>query len=141
MPSYTSNMRNAQHLARGEKSEWFEVLAAELQTTADRTSQEFSHPTSPGIMMKVVLGNEAGAFSATVNIQTPDADGSWTTVYTSAALTANGTTLFLVYPGGGTNSLFTIVPFVMPRTWRVFLDYSATPASDKADTRIQACYL
>lgn len=135
------NLNLAKDIERGEKTEWFSVLPAELQTAADRTSSAFSHPTAAGLMMKFVVANEAGTFSATVNIQTPDADGTWTTIYTSAAITANGTTLFFIYPGGGTNSLFTIVPFTLPKEWRVFLDYSGTPASDKADTYLQACYL
>lgn len=131
----------AGQVSHGEKSDWFYVLPAELQSSADRTSGAFWHPTAVGLMLKATLANELGAFSATVNIQTPDADGTWTTIYTSAALTANGTTLFFIYPGGGTNSLFTIVPFSLPRQWRIFLDYTGTPANDKADTSIQACYL
>jgi len=125
----------------GEKTEWFYVLPQELLTTADRTSGAFSHPTAKGLMLKVTLANEVGTFSATVNLQTPDAAGNWTTFYTSSALTANGTTLFYIYPYGGTNSLFTIVPFSLPKDWRLFLDYTGTPASDKMDTLVQACYL
>lgn len=126
---------------KGEKTEWFNVLSQELQTTADRTSGAFSHPTARGLFLKTVIANEAGAFSATLNLQTVDEDGNWFTIYTSAAITANGTVLTYIGADSATNSLWTIVNFPLPRTWRVFLDYGATPASDKADTKVSAAYI
>lgn len=126
----------------GEKTDWFEILPVELLTAADRTSSAFFHPDPDiGLMLKVIVANEAGTFSATVNILSTDPAGNDTTIYTSAAITANGTTLFYIKPGGGTNSLFTIVPFALPREFKVLLDYTGTPASDKADTTVYGCFV
>lgn len=128
-------------IAQAQKTEWFTVLAQELQTDVDRTSGAFYHPDADGLMLKVVVANEAGAFSATVNLQTVDEDGNWFTIYTSAAITTNSTTLILISENSATNTLWTIVNFPLPRTWRIFLDYTGTPATDMADTKISAAYI
>jgi hypothetical protein len=125
-----------------EKTDWFTILPAEALTAADRTSGMFYHPDPDiGLMLKVIVANEAGSFSATVNILAVDPAGGSSIIYTSSAITANGTTLLYIKPGGGTNGLFTIVPFALPREFKVMLDYTGTPASDKDDTVVYGCFV
>ena len=132
-----------QQTVRAEKTDWFEVLPAELATTADRTSSAFQHPDpNIGLALKVVLANEVGvAISLTVNITTKDPAGNTVVWYTSGALINAGTTLILIKPEGGTNSLFTIVPFPLPREFYVLLDYTGTPATDKMDTLVYGAFV
>jgi len=126
-----------------QKTGWFEVLPAELLTTADRTSGQFNNPYGMGLILTIVTANEAGAFSATPKLQTVDAYGTAITWWTAAApITANGTFHYLIYPVTMSNTAFTeTVAFPVPGSWRLFLDYGATPASDKADTKASAAYV
>lgn len=126
-----------------QKTSWFEVLPAELLTTADRTSGVFDNPYGQGLMLTVVVANEAGTFSATPKLQTADAYGGTITWWTaSTAITANGTYQYLVYPVTLVNSAFTeLATFIVPREWALFLDYTGTPATDKADTKASAAYI
>jgi len=126
-----------------EKTMQFTALPLELQTAADRTSQKFSNPTSLGLLLTVVVANKGGTLSITPKVLIYDGAGNAITFFAaSAAISANGTYTYLLYPGGGTNSNITqILSCPIPREWAVFLDYTGTPASDKADTTVYACYL
>jgi hypothetical protein len=129
-------------MRRGEKSNWFTVLPQELLTTADRTSGRFSHPTSPGIILQIVLANEAGAVSLVPKLQYEDPAGNSQVFWTGSALTANGTFTYFLCPGAATGATATEkVELTIPREWKLFLDYTGTPASDKVDTIAYACYL
>src|SRR5689334_10396596 len=114
------NIRN--QLTAGEKTDWFTIMDI-TALDVDTYSGEFIC-TNPnlGLMLKVIAATEAGTFSGTINLSTTDPAGNRTTIYTSAAITAAGTTLFYVNKGGGTNGLFTIVPFAIPRVWSVLVD-------------------
>lgn len=127
---------------RGEKTDWFTILSTVTALDVDNTAGSFSHPDpSIGLALKVVLANEAGTFSATINIVTKDPAGNTIVWYTSGALTANGTTLIYIKPGGGTNALFTIVPFGLPRDFSILVDYTGTPVTDAADVAIYGCFI
>jgi len=134
----TENQKNL-----AQKTAFFEVLPAELLTIADRTSGQFSNPYGMGMILTIVVANEAGTFSATPELQTLDGYGNAITWWTAAAaITANGTYQYLVYPVAITNSAFTeTVTFPLPSNWRLFLDYTGTPANDKADTKAMAAYV
>lgn len=134
------NLKN--QTVNGEKTDWFTILPLKALLNADTTSGVFSHPDQGiGLALKVVTANEAGTFSATINIITYDPAGNAITWYTSAAITTNTTTLIMIKPGGGTNSLFTIVPFPLPREFAVKVDYTGTPGTDKADVTIYGCFI
>lgn len=134
------NLKN--QIINKEKTDWFTILPINALLNADTTASRFSHPDPDiGLALKVVTANEAGTFSATINIVTYDPAGNTIVWYTSAAITTNTTTLIYIKPGGGTNSLFTIVPFSLPREFSVLVDYTGTPASDKADVTIYGCFI
>lgn len=138
----TSELRLAEQIRNGNKSDWFTVLPLNSLLNVDTTSGFITHPNPDiGLVLKVVVANEAGSFSATINLVTKDNAGNTVVWYTSAAITANGTTLFYIKPDGGTNSLFTIVPFSLPKEFAILVDYTGTPASDKADITIYGCFV
>jgi len=138
----TTELRLSAQLKSGEKTDWFTIFPLDAALDADTSSGQFSHPDPDiGLALKVVTANEAGSFSATINITTLDNDGNEITWYTSAAITTNTTTLFMIKPGGGTNSLFTIVPFPLPRVFKVKVDYTGTPVTDAADVTIYGCFV
>lgn len=127
---------------RGEKTDWFTVLPTVTALDADTTSTYMTHPNPDiGLVLKVITASEAGTFSATINIVTKDPAGTVTTWYTSAAITTATTTLIYIKPGGGTNSLFTIVPFSLPKDFAVFVDYTGTPVTDAMTTTIYGCFV
>ncbi len=129
-------------IAKGEKTDWFTILPKVTLLNADTTAGKFSHPNDAiGLALVVVTANEVGTFSATINIVTTDPAGNTITWYTSAAITTNTTTRILIRPGGGTNALFTIAPFPLPRDFSILVDYTGTPASDKADVTIYGCFV
>ena len=136
------NLMNENEKVNAQKTGWFEVLPAELQTIADRTSGQFNNPYGQGMILTIVTANETGTFSATPKLQIVNAYGSALTFWTAAApITTNTTSNYLIYPVTVTNSAFTeTVAFPLPGSWRLFLDYTGT-ASDKADTKASACYI
>lgn len=137
-----SNQVEAQKSA-AQKTDWFEVLPAELLSTATRTSQEFNNPYGMGMLLTVVVANEAGTCSFTPKLVTFDAYGTAIAWWTAAtAITANGTYHYLVYPVSITNAAFTeVVTCPVPASFHVVLTYAGTPASDKMDTKVSACYI
>jgi hypothetical protein len=138
----TSGLNLSGQIKGAEKTGWFTVLAAESLTTADRTSQVFSHPTSPGVILQVVLANEAGAATITPKLQYIDPDGNYQTFWTGSNLTANGTYTYFLCPGASSGATATEkVELTIPREWVLLLDYTGTPANDKIDTKAYACYL
>lgn len=126
-----------------QKTGFFTVLPAELLSTATRTSGQFTNPYANGLILTVVVANEAGTCSFTPKLQTVNGYGTafvWWTA--AAAITANGTYQYLIYPVSITNSAFTeVVTFPVPSTWQLVLTYAGTPASDKMDTKASASYI
>jgi hypothetical protein len=141
MPKLRTDYQND----NGEKTEWFEVLPAQLLSTATRTSQEFTMKArgqQAGMAIVVVTANEAGTASFTPELATVVAGADvkfWTA---AAAITTDTTSKYLIYPGAGTNALYTEIKSTpIPRTWKLILTYAGTPATDKIDTKVYACYL
>lgn len=126
-----------------QKTSWFEVLPAQLLSTATRTSGTFDNPYGQGMVLTVVVANEAGSCSFTPKLQSSDAYGGVITWWTAAtAITANGTYNYLIYPVTFLGTGFTeTYAFSVPREWSLVLTYAGTPASDKMDTKASACYV
>ena len=116
------------------------LLAAELLSTASRISTARTTPDHKGMLITVVLANEAGTVTMTPYLQSKDAAGNWHTIWTAAAaLAADGTTYFLIYPGTRVVEDYTeYVDIEIPETWRVGLTYAGTPATDKIDSLVMA---
>lgn len=127
----------------GQKTDWFIVLPAALQSTATRTSGNFNNLNASGMILTVVVGNEAGACSYTPSVATLDAFGGVITLWTAAApITANGTYTYALSGTTFTNASFTqIAQLLLPRVWYVVLTYAGTPANDKMDTKVSACLI
>src|SRR5687767_14830997 len=110
------NIRN--QLTNGERTDWFTILPTVTALAADTSSGEFIHPDpSVGLALEVITAGETGAWTATIDITTLDPAGNEITWIQSGAITTNTTTLILIRPGGGTNGLFTILPFPLPRVF------------------------
>jgi len=129
----------------GEKTDWFEVLPTELLSTATRTSGLFdmkARGQQAGLMIAVVTAHKGGTLSLTPELATV-VNGVDVKFWTAAAVISTATTaLYLIYPGAGTNALFTEIKSTpIPRVWKLLLTYAGTPATDKADTTVYACYL
>lgn len=125
----------------GEKTDWFEVLPAQLLSTATRTSQLQRCTKDLGVLIEIITANEAGSASFTPKILVPDgAGGADVVIITFTAITANGTNTLVVYPGAndmGTEDKIA----TLPREWKLELTYAGTPASDKMDTHVFARYI
>ena len=116
------------------------LLAAELQSTATRTSSERTTPEHKGMLLTVPIANEAGTTTFQPVLQQKDNEGNWNTIWTAAAaIAADGTTTYLIYPGTRVAEDYTeYVDIEIPETWRVVLTYAGTPATDKMDTLVTA---
>ena len=137
----TSEVNLSKQLKNGEKTDWFTILPAELQTSVSRTSGTFYHPEpAAGLVLKLVLANETLTWTATLDMLSTDPAGAATTIYQSAGLSAAGTTLYLIRPGGGTNGLFTIVPFSLPREFQFKINVSSG-VTNKMDTLLYGCFV
>lgn len=126
----------------GQKTDWFEVLPAELLSTATRTSQLFVCRFALGVMLQIVTANEVGAASFTPKILVPNAisGGADVVIATFTAITANGTNILVLYPTAsdlGTEDKIG----TLPREWKLELTYTGVPANDKIDTRAFARYI
>ena len=116
------------------------LLAAELQSTGTRTSTARRTPSHKGMLLTVVIANEAGTTTFTPVLQQKDNEGNWHTIWTAAAaLAADGTVFYLFYPGTRVVEDYTeYVDIEIPEEWRVSLTYAGTPATDKMDTLVVA---
>lgn len=128
-----------------EKTDWFVVLAEELQSTATRTSQDLPAPKARGMLLLVTVANEAGTCSFTPSLQLKNPAGTVLTIWTAAAaITANGSYLYVLSPDvltGMNGASITATALVgIPRNWNLVLTYSGTPATDKMDTYAWAQY-
>ncbi len=126
----------------GQKSDWFEVLPAQLLSTATRTSQLLICRFALGVMLQITTANEAGAASFTPKILVPNAiaGGADLIIATFTAITANGTNTLVLYPTAtdlGTEDKVG----TLPREWKLELTYAGTPANDKIDTVAYARYI
>ena len=124
---------------QGTQKEAITLLAAELQSTATRTSsaRKVQHK---GMLLTLVIANEAGTTTFTPVLQSKDNEGNWHAIWTAAAaVAADGTTTYLIYPGTRVVEDFTeYVDIELPAEWRCVLTYAGTPATDKMDTLLVA---
>jgi hypothetical protein len=118
-----------------------EVLAAEVDTEATRTSRQITSLTHRGLILLVDVSNELGAPTYTPSLQAKRG-ATWATIWTAAAaISADGLYTYLLYPGTAGANYTEYVDMVLPQTYRVVLTYAGTPSTDNADTAIDAEHL
>ncbi|RAV22205.1 hypothetical protein [Paenibacillus contaminans] len=111
------------------------VLPSAARTTA-QSSQDFENFHNRGVKVVVDITAVTGSPILTVKIQGKDhTSGKYYDILTSAALTAQGTTVLTVYPGVTPVTNVTI-DNVIPRFWRVSVTVGN---SDSATYSIGAC--
>lgn len=142
----TDKMNVQYESQQGWNTDWFTLLEPELQSTATRTSEMQINIGNEGVIIEVVLANEAGNFSGTPTVYTKDNAGTAITLVAFTALTAAGTTVYWVHPHADKsatvkNSFTEMGTTSLPRVWYFSIVYSGTPASDKMDTKVYACYV
>lgn len=127
----------------GQKTDWFTVLAEELQSDATRTSGLFVARFALGLMLEVITANEAGAAGTfTPKILVPDgAGGADVVIVTFTAISANGTNILVLYPATMTDLGNDQKLGTLPREWKLELTYSGTPGTDKFDTTVYGRYI
>jgi hypothetical protein len=126
-----------------QKTDWFTVVPAQLQAVATVESGQFDNPYGTGMMLTVVVANEAGTCSFTPVLKSLDAFGTVVTLWSAtSAIAANGTYQYLFYVVDVINTAFAqCVTLPLPRSWYLELTYAGTPASDKMDVKASACYI
>lgn len=137
-----SDIELMQQLNAHENTEWFEILPEVLQSSADRTSETKEAPSARGLILVVKVANKAGTISFVPKLQTDTPAGTITWMTVGSAIAADGTYNYLVYDSAITNSGFTAIHVTpIPRFWKLLMDYTGTPASDKADVTVWGCYI
>lgn len=118
--------------------EQVELLAAEVDTEANRTSGSFAK-SHRGILATVKVSNLVAAPTYTPSLQMRTQGGDWVTFWTAAAaISANGTYTYLLYPDSAGATYTEKVDSVLPYCFRFVLTYSGTPTTDNADTEAYA---
>ena len=125
----------------GEKTDWFELLPAELATAATRTSGLQRCTKAGGVMLEIITQDEVGAPTITPKILVPNGAGGTDLVlasFTAIADSGSRLALFHEYATGGD----TAIAGALPREWKLQLEY-ATPdtAANTMDTHVYARYL
>lgn len=128
----------------GEKSDWFTALGLELQTEADRTSEQFLATRAGGVMLAVVLDNVAGTPAITPKIVVPSPD---TTVIpndivvgTFSAISSSGVTV-CVFHEHASGMGDTCILGALPREWKLQLVHGGADTTHRADTEVYARYI
>jgi hypothetical protein len=113
-------------------------LATQAGSNATRNSADLTNYNGRGIALHVKVANLAGAPTFTPRIQWKDNSGNYNTIWTaSAALSANGDKMYLLYPGAADAAAWTEQKqTVLPRTFRVVLVYTGNGTTDTADTTV-----
>lgn len=123
----------------GETTPWFTALAAELQSTATRTSDWIWVRNGEGLAFLVIVANEAGSCSFTPSIITEDPDATERTLWTAAAaIVANSTVSYWIGPAAVTGAFTESKSAPIARKVKIRLTYAGTPANDKMDTKVFA---
>lgn len=144
--SFSDKLNIDQQANRGENSNWFELLANELQSTADRTSLPQVNKGNSGVLIEIIAANAAGSPSFVPEVHTTDDAGNDITLVAFTAITGNGTKFYWVHPVADKtatikSSATEYGSVSVPRDWHIKLAYTGTPASDKLDTQVRACYV
>jgi len=126
---------------KNQKTGWFTVLAAELLSAATRVSDVFNDYYALGLMLEVVTANKTGVPTFTPKLLVPSAVSGNLTVVTFTAISANGTSVLILYPVTLTDMGTEKKIATLPRDWRLELTYTGTPSTDKIDTRVSGRYI
>lgn len=127
----------------GEKTEWFEVLAADVATTADRTSGLQRCTKSFGILFQIVIGALSNTPTYTPSILVPGGDTTIAdaTIITGSAVSSSGVSFLAIYPGGVAALGDENLDATLPREWKLKLAYSGADTTHNADTHVYARYI
>lgn len=116
-------------------------LPGSAGTTSTRTSSDIANASARGLMIRVNLANLSGAPTFTPTLDWKDNDSNYTMIWqAAAALNANGSFTYLLYPGAaaGSGAQFTgISGITIPRVFRLRLVYAGNGTTDKADTTVE----
>lgn len=129
----------------GQKSELFTIFAPAVGSFATRTSTLFQNQYNHGIIIIVKLANKLGTVSFTPQVQIFDEAGTAIVWWTAAAaLSANGTATYVLFPGGmaGKGAGVTEASdVVMPREWKLALNYTGAGDGNEFDTEVYGMYI
>jgi hypothetical protein len=147
LTTFSDKLNAQQQALRGENSNWFTILPAALQSTATRDSDYQANLGCEGVILEIVVANEAGTCSFTPKIYSVDPAGTNVLIWAAAtAITANGTFLYWIHPHAdktatAKNNMTEEGTISLPRDWFLELTYAGTPASDKMDTVAYGTYV
>jgi hypothetical protein len=127
---------------KGENSDAFSVLAAELQTATTRTAGVYRNNKCRGVIFIITTANKANAASFTPQILGYDASGTAFTLAAFTAITAAATTILIYYPAVLTGFSGTEAKVgQLPRIWSFKLLANGNGTTDAIDTKVDAMYL
>lgn len=128
-----------------ENSELFTLIPLAAARDSDINSGKLANQSARGVVIVVKAANEAGVAGFTPVVRIFDEDGNAIVFWSGAAITANGTFTYVLYPGGmaGAGAGVTAqASIVLPRVWDFLLDYTTgVPGTDKFDLEAYAMYL
>lgn len=128
-----------------QKSDLFTILAPATGSNATRTAAKLSTDYNHGVAIIVKLANKAGTVSFTPTVYAYDEDGNAIVWWAAAAaLSANGTLTYVLFPGGMTgkgSGVTEAADVVLPRTWGFALVYSGAGGANSFDTEVYGMYL
>lgn len=128
-----------------QKSDLFTILSPAAGSFATRTSSKFNTMYNHGIAIIMKLANKLGTVSFTPQVHAFDEDGNaiiWWTA--AAAVSANGTTTFVLFPGGmaGKGAGVTeAADIVLPRVFDVSINYTGAGDGNEFDTEVYGMFL
>jgi len=140
----TSNMEHQQQ--NNQNTQLFTLISPVLAQSADVESSVQRNISARGVVIIVKLANEVGTAGYTPRIIIEDEDGNDIIYWSAAAaLSANGTATYVLYPGamaGAGAGVTANASIVIPRNWFFQMDYTTgTPGTDKFDVEAYCMYL
>ncbi len=110
------------------------VLLASAARTSESVSPEMENINCRGVIVTLDVTAVTETPSLTLSVEFKDlASGKWEKLLTaSAAVTAQGTHSYLVYPDGGlvaADDIVQIAPWALPRYWRVKVAHTNTDSA------------
>lgn len=122
----------------GEKTQWFTLMAS-ASRNADVRSDIQAGPWAFGLLLEIKVA-AASSLSFVPKLETKDDAGNVILLWTAAAaVIADGTVLYLFFPGGAVDAdgLTEGADMPVPRQWNLFMDFSAGSGT----IEVHACYL
>lgn len=117
------------------------VLASLANTQATRTSADQTNYNARGAIIHVAISAYAGAPTFTPSVQMKAPNGAYVTIWTGAALNANGDYTYMLYPGASGGSFTAIAPICLPREWRFVLTAAGAGGGNDATTLVDLGYV